>query len=236
MITSKYDNTKNSVEYREDNFIAKLKIIQPDLSYLEGYESITSKVKVENKYGVCCCFANRLLDGAVPCIRSAINPDNYIVNQLKEVHGDLYDYSEVEYVNTKTKIKIICKEHGVFKQRPSHHLKGQGCKKCNLKTAGGFYEKPENFNRESNMYILKFSGNNETFFKFGISVDVSNRVTRIEKEVSSIYKIEIIKVKTNSVKYCYELEKKFKRHIKYKNFQYVPKIYFQGISECFNRN
>jgi len=31
-----------------------------------------------------------------------------------ETHGDRYDYSLVEYINTSTPVKIICKEHGVF--------------------------------------------------------------------------------------------------------------------------
>ena len=49
---------------------------------------------------------------------------------FKQVHGDRYDYSKVEYVNYKTKIKIICKEHGEFEQKPKDHKKGHGCKEC----------------------------------------------------------------------------------------------------------
>lgn len=45
-------------------------------------------------------------------------------------HGDKYDYSLVEYRNAKTKIKIICPEHGIFEQRLDHHLSGTGCPKC----------------------------------------------------------------------------------------------------------
>lgn len=47
-----------------------------------------------------------------------------------KVHGDTYDYSLVEYVNNKTTVKIICREHGIFEQTPSKHTKGHGCKKC----------------------------------------------------------------------------------------------------------
>ena len=39
----------------------------------------------------------------------------------------------VEYKNDKTKIKILCPTHGVFEQRPSHHLNNSGCPKCNVK-------------------------------------------------------------------------------------------------------
>ena len=53
-------------------------------------------------------------------------------NNAKLIHHDKYDYSLVEYINNKTKIKIICKEHGVFEQSPSHHLNGVNCPICNL--------------------------------------------------------------------------------------------------------
>jgi hypothetical protein len=48
----------------------------------------------------------------------------------KKIHGDRYDYSLVEYIKTKTKVKIICSEHGEFEQTPDKHLQGRGCPKC----------------------------------------------------------------------------------------------------------
>ena len=56
--------------------------------------------------------------------------ENNFIKQVKEIHGDKYDYSKVEYVNNKTKVCIICPEHGEFWQRPDIHLRGCGCKKC----------------------------------------------------------------------------------------------------------
>lgn len=50
--------------------------------------------------------------------------------KAKGKHGDNYDYSDVEYVNNKIKIRIICKIHGIFEQRPNDHLNGHGCKEC----------------------------------------------------------------------------------------------------------
>jgi len=46
------------------------------------------------------------------------------------VHGNKYDYSKVNYNNAKTKITIVCKEHGDFEQTPSNHLSGYNCQKC----------------------------------------------------------------------------------------------------------
>ena len=52
------------------------------------------------------------------------------IKKAREIHGDKYDYSKVNYVNWETKICIICPKHGEFWQRPSEHLKGRGCKRC----------------------------------------------------------------------------------------------------------
>lgn len=53
-----------------------------------------------------------------------------VLAKFEKVHLGRYDYSLVEYINTKIKIKIICSEHGVFEQSPEKHLKGNGCPKC----------------------------------------------------------------------------------------------------------
>lgn len=52
------------------------------------------------------------------------------VREAKEVHGDRYDYSLVEYKNYMTPVKIVCNKHGVFEKNLAHHLRGQGCPKC----------------------------------------------------------------------------------------------------------
>ena len=52
------------------------------------------------------------------------------IEKARQIHGDKYDYSKVEYINNKTKICIICPIHGEFWQNPNSHLQGFGCKKC----------------------------------------------------------------------------------------------------------
>lgn len=53
-----------------------------------------------------------------------------LINKFIDKHGDTYDYSLVDYVNALTKVKIICKEHGIFEQRSTDHKNGSGCKRC----------------------------------------------------------------------------------------------------------
>ena len=53
------------------------------------------------------------------------------IKQAREVHGDKYDYSKVNYINARTKVCIICPEHGEFWQKPNNHIVlKQGCPKC----------------------------------------------------------------------------------------------------------
>lgn len=59
------------------------------------------------------------------------------IEQAIQVHGKIYNYSLVDYINRYSKVKIICdkrhsngKKHGIFKQSPANHLAGKGCKKC----------------------------------------------------------------------------------------------------------
>lgn len=54
------------------------------------------------------------------------------IAKAKLIHGDKYDYSLVNYINNNTKINIICKNHGKFKQSPTKHLLGQGCSDCHF--------------------------------------------------------------------------------------------------------
>jgi len=53
----------------------------------------------------------------------------YFIKKSKEIHTK-YDYSLVDYKNMRTDVKIICPIHGVFEQRPSHHIDGVGCPFC----------------------------------------------------------------------------------------------------------
>lgn len=55
---------------------------------------------------------------------------DFFIRKSLDVHGDRYDYSRSVYVLAKTKIEIICTEHGPFWMTPNAHTNGQGCAKC----------------------------------------------------------------------------------------------------------
>ena len=72
------------------------------------------------------------------------------IKESKNVHGEKYDYSKVEYKNWLTKVCIICPIHGEFWQFPQSHLNGIGCKKCsNLDKSKSMFMTNEDFIEKS---------------------------------------------------------------------------------------
>jgi ssDNA-binding Zn-finger/Zn-ribbon topoisomerase 1 len=58
------------------------------------------------------------------------NVEDFINDSIK-VHGDKYDYSKVVYYGGKSLVEITCKKHGLFRQTPNNHQRGNGCPSCN---------------------------------------------------------------------------------------------------------
>ena len=63
------------------------------------------------------------------------------IKKAKELHGDKYDYSKVNYLRSRDKVKIICPTHGEFEQKANNHLNGQGCPMCKISTTDSFIKK-----------------------------------------------------------------------------------------------
>lgn len=52
------------------------------------------------------------------------------IKEAIKIHGDKFDYSEVDYKNNYTDVTIICPIHGKINQQPNSHLRGRGCRFC----------------------------------------------------------------------------------------------------------
>lgn len=70
------------------------------------------------------------LSGGKLTIQSVVDKNSYCIFKFKQVHGDNYNYSKVNYVNANKKVVISCPEHGDFEQTPVSHWGGKGCSKC----------------------------------------------------------------------------------------------------------
>jgi Zn finger protein HypA/HybF involved in hydrogenase expression len=82
------------------------------------------------------------------------------INQAKKIHGDYYDYSNVDYKNNNSYVKIVCPKHGEFLQNPKPHLNGAGCPKC-----AGFNKTSDDFIEQSK----KIHGDKYEYFKVNYS-------------------------------------------------------------------
>ena len=88
-----------------------------------------------------------------------------VIKKFQEIHGNLYNYSKVEYKNSKTKVCIICPIHGEFYKSYENHVKGQGCKKCSSIEKGNKIRKINNLDKLKNKFKdLDFS---EFIYKTG---------------------------------------------------------------------
>jgi len=99
---------------------------------LSIYERTNKKVKIICPiHGVFEQKPNNHLNGqgCPKCKGGVSKTKKDFINKSREVHTK-YNYSLVEYINMRTNVKIICPIHGVFEQRPSHHVDGIGCPFC----------------------------------------------------------------------------------------------------------
>lgn len=72
--------------------------------------------------------------GCPKCGGSHVKTTLEFISKAKLIHKNKYNYSEVTYINYKTKVKIICPNHGSYLQTPNNHLMGMGCSECKKET------------------------------------------------------------------------------------------------------
>ncbi len=115
-----YNNFHNyKYDYSSANFKnVKIKIICPEHGEFEQNRYS------HKKYGCWKCSVELRAKNQIS------NKDKF-TEKADLVHGiNAYDYSSVVYIDSKTKVKIICHQHGEFEQIPNSHLSGNGCPKC----------------------------------------------------------------------------------------------------------
>lgn len=130
----KCDPTKSMCN---EKFIEKAKKIHGDKYDYKNVDYLKNNIKVE----IICPIHGDFLQEPGSHLNGSGCPHCYSLNKrlttedfikrCKNIHGSLYDYSLVNYKNKRTKVKIICNEHGVFEQKAYVHMQGHGCPFCN---------------------------------------------------------------------------------------------------------
>ncbi len=153
------------------------------------------------------------------------------IEDANKKHGDKYDYSQVNYKNNKTKVKIVCPEHGPFWQTPTRHLSGDGCPNCKGFWSPEFIKKYHynKINDDCAFYIIKMYNQEEQFIKVGITrKSVKERYDR--KINLANYQYQIIDEYHGTLLECSEIEQKLL--YRFETYQYEPYYWFPGSKEC----
>lgn len=86
-------------------------------------------------------------------MRNKLNP-NQIIEKAKEIYGDFYIFSKMNYTGYHSNFIIICPKHGEFQKDYVHFItRRQGCPKCSF----------EKSKEELNNQILAEEYNNKNF-------------------------------------------------------------------------
>lgn len=87
------------------------------------------------------------------------------IEKAKSVHGETFNYKNVDYKNCGAKVEIICQKHGSFFQRPDHHWAGHGCILCRNENTGlllrGSFE--DFLKKAKDIHGEKYSYNQDSF-------------------------------------------------------------------------
>ena len=213
--------------------------ITPEELYLTYYNIEKPTCKICNNdvkyhgfkrgYNECCSVkcSNKLKE-----INSdKVHDNKSFIKKAKEVHGDLYDYSLVHYADSHTKVKIICKEHGIFETKPYVHICGAICFECSYLSR----EKELNWtsdrykNIPTTLYYIKLK--KENLYKIGITKrTVKQRFGKEMKNIEVIYE-ELFEDGSEAFKKEYKILKENKE------FQYKgPNILGAGNTELFTKD
>lgn len=132
----------NNVKLTQDEFINRATKMHGNKYNYELTKYTSMKNTVIIKCNICNKSFNQIADdhingsGCQSCAKKIIankvrsNNDEFI-EKAKIKHGNYYDYSKVHYIDSQTKVIIICPIHNEFSQKPVYHLNSNGCPFCN---------------------------------------------------------------------------------------------------------
>lgn len=159
------------------------------------------------------------------------------VRKAQKVHNNRYRYDKVVYKNCHTKVIITCPVHGDFEQKPNSHLSnGNGCIVCSRSKHPGRYREwhfktKEAKKKPGHFYVVRFSNDDETFIKIGItSMPVKERYYgRTQK-----YSMEILRDEKTTLYKAYKKEQDALARLR--QFKYTPIGLLEGRTECFTED
>lgn len=234
-------NTNDMISEIEENTTFKVLRVVSD----GGHNTTSSKFEVycgiHNKTEIRPYSSLVKSIGCYECLKEHKKTDRLhdtetFVNLAVLKHGDVYDYSDVNYVNSRTPVNIRCKKHGLFSVRPNSHLsKGVGCGVClvryNSWSREGFLKQAiDKYHKLATIYLIHCYSDDESFIKVGRTFRTLKE--RFKTKCSMPYKYDILfELKINALT-VFNVEREVKKV--FKNHSYRPKLDFGGRTECLN--
>ncbi len=217
---------KGGVRITTNEFIKRAKAVHGDLydySKVEYKNAFDKVLIVDPEYGEFWQEASSHLQGSGNPERGGVVKltNKEFIDRAKAIHGDLYDYSKVEYINVDTPVTIIDSEYGEFIQRPEVHLRGSGHPK---RAHYGF-----DLEKSAILYYLKI--NKGKAYKIGITGQ-----SLVERFGSDMQHIDVVKIWEYKVgEDAYIKEQKILSD--YAEFKYTGEYLLKsGNTELFNKD
>jgi len=230
-------------EKKSLNYYMRL-ILSCNLHYMnnlfEILDCVDGKIITKDEFGICAIKKDTLYKNGMPSIQSAINKNEYAVNQFNKVHLYRYNYDKFIYIKSTNKSIVTCEIHGDFKINHHNHLQGKGCNKCKADKLKKFpvgwsntlwqaSAENSNYFDSFKVYVIKCWNEKEDFYKIGKTY---NSISR--RFMGFCYSYQVIE--TYMFKDAIECSKK---EIELKNInksnKYTPNKKFNGYSECFSK-
>ncbi|MCK9446979.1 hypothetical protein M0Q50_09035 [bacterium] len=157
------------------------------------------------------------------CKKCTYSTKNDFIKKSNMIHNNKYDYSLVEYKGVLMSIKIICPEHGIFEQMPSHHKNGRGCPYCR-----GYVGKDGFINKANEIHKNKYDYSLVEYKNQGTKVKILCPEHGIFEQLPSLHinKKNGCPVCTNNKKLTLEsfIEKSIEKHGKKFDYSLVELI------------
>lgn len=216
---------------KTEQFIIKANLIHNNKYDYTKVNYISSKTKVDIVCPIHNIFQQRpdnhlyLKQGCPKCSNNDKKTTSDFIVKANLKHNNRYDYSDVDYKNDSNHVNIICKNHGIFKQTPNAHLRGQGCPICS-----------NNIKLTTQEFIDRANKTHNHFYDY--SKSIYNAMHNKVKIICPIH-YEFEQTANNHIKgvccpFCKTSkgEKIIKNYLIQKKLDYLPQHRF---SECKNK-
>ena len=217
--------SKSRVERNAENFVEKAKKIHRDRYDYEKvvYKNVKHKVEIScKKHGPFLQTPDDHLNqraGCKKCAHETLSITRSMgvtefIKRAHDVHDHEYNYDKCEYINIDTKVSIMCLKHGLFKQTPFNHLRGQKCPECAC----------YGFNPLSSGFVYFLLSEETNCIKVGITNDLKTRLRSLKR--STPFPFVLIKTVSMKGEHCRQLETRY--HTQYESANLTG---FDGATE-----